>query len=95
MKTKSVVSISTEEIISHSKGVDSTYWEVECVGPKPSSDERKDLIFSPTTTIISIRCVFKRMGSLFSGTKNWKVWTALEKKDHINVLELKAAKHAI
>ena len=89
MKTKSVVSISTEEVISHSKGVDSTYWEVECVGPKPSSDERKDLIFSPTTTII------KRMGSLFSGTKNWKVWTALEKKDHINVLEWKAAKHAI
>ena len=65
------------------------------MGPKPSSNERKDLIFSPTTTIISIRCVFKRMGSLFSGTKNWGVWTASKKKDHINALELKAAKHAI
>lgn len=41
------------------------------VGAKASPNGTKELSFNFTATSNSIRCFFKRMWSLLSGTKNW------------------------
>ena len=137
----SAVSISTDEVISHNKGVDSAYWVVnsnsncsfssvsavsshaatlnfgfvdreklrfshnvdrraegktEMMCSKPPSNERKDLSLDFTTTSnITSDASLKRSRAFCQGQKSRRPWRALEKKDHIYVLELKAAKYAI
>ena len=49
------------------------------MGVKPSPNERPDLSFNFTATSNSIRCVFKRMGSLLSEKKNWGTLNSFEK----------------
>ena len=62
------------------------------MGVKPSSNERPDLSFNFTATSNSIRCVFKRMGSLLSEKKNWGTLNSFG-KDGLYILELKAVKY--
>ena len=40
-----------------------------------------------------LRCIFRRLWCILSGTQNRGHWMLSEKKDHISVLELRAAKY--
>ena len=68
---------------------------VEVVDSKSSSEQREIINFSSTADCNKLRCISERMGAACQDQKTGGPWTREEQKEHINFLELKAAKLAI
>ena len=81
MQRQQILGLSTEEnndsLITLTEEVKG---ELNLWVQKLSSNKKKDLSFSFTKTSNSMRCVFKRMGSLLSGTKNWGILESFGKE---------------
>ena len=69
------------------------------VGGEPTTNQRENLNKSTTPNNNINRCFFRRLGGggggYCQGQKKRRTWTCQEKKDHINILELRAVKYAI
>ena len=68
---------------------------IELVDSKSAFDRGEVFNFRSTRILIDSHASLKDWGAYCQGLKFAGPWTFLEKKDHINVLELKAAKNAI
>ena len=55
----------------------------------------RSVIFYPPQLLIASDASLKGWGAFCQGHKTGRQWTLSEKKDHINILELRAAKYAI
>ena len=65
------------------------------LGGEPTLIKEKTLINSQPQITISIDASLEGWGAYCQGQKTGGPWTSQEKKDHINVLELRAVKYAI
>ena len=65
------------------------------VDSQSQTKQRQVTIDSKPSIVDSVKCFNERLGGLQSGTLNEGPWSNLVTREHINVLELKAAKLAI
>ena len=65
------------------------------LGGEPTLIKEKTLINSQPQITISVDASLEGWGAYCPGQKTGGPWTSQEKKDHINVLELRAVKYAI